>query len=114
MEIISKKRILSVTVVLFFALTITCPLVFALDLQTAKQQGLVGETISGYLKPVKPTPEVEKLVRDINSKRKEQYLRIANRRGVNLSAVEQIAGEKAIAKTPPGQYVKINGKWVKK
>lgn len=110
----SHKKTILTAMALFFILTITCLPVFALDLQTAKQQGLVGETISGYIKPVKSTPKVKQLVIDINNKRKEQYKNIAVKRGVPLSTVEQMAGKKAIEKTPPGQYIKANGKWIKK
>ncbi len=116
----SKIRKSLVTMAIFFILVITSLPVFALDLQTAKKQGLVGETTSGYIKPVQsikpiaPTLEVEQLVREINNKRKELYSNIAEKRGVSLHTVEQMAGKKAIEKTLPGQYVKINDKWIQK
>ncbi len=105
-----KKSLL----VLITALLITCQAAFALDLQAAKSQGLVGETLTGYLAPVKATPEVQQLVKTINTKRKAQYKKIAQRNGTSLQAVEQLAGKKAIEKTPPGQFVKVNGGWQKK
>ncbi len=100
--------------VLITALLITCQAAFALDLQTAKAQGLVGETLTGYLAPVKATPEVQQLVKTINTKRKAQYIKIAQRNGTSLQAVEQLAGKKAIEKTPPGQFIKAGGGWQKK
>ncbi len=100
--------------VLITALLITCQAAFALDLQTAKAQGLVGETLTGYLAPVKATPEVQQLVKTINTKRKAQYKKIAQRNGTSLQAVEQLAGKKAIEKTPPGQFIKAGGDWQKK
>ncbi|HEB69162.1 MAG TPA: DUF1318 domain-containing protein [Desulfobulbus sp.] len=100
--------------ILISALLITCQSAFALDLQTAKAQGLVGETLTGYLAPVKATPEVQQLVKTINTKRKAQYKKIAQRNGTSLQAVEQLAGKKAIEKTPPGQFIKTGGGWQKK
>jgi uncharacterized protein len=56
---------------------------------------------------------VTALVNDINAKRKAAYTDIAQRNGTALDAVEQLAGKKAIEKTPPGQYVKLpSGEWI--
>lgn len=96
-------------------LCIGCQTGFAIDLQTAKAQGLVGETPSGYLATVTSSdPGAAKLVKSINQKRKKQYQDIAKRNKTSLQAVEQLAGKKAIQKTPPGQYIQVNGAWKKK
>jgi uncharacterized protein YdbL (DUF1318 family) len=87
---------------------------FGLELQDAKGQGLVGETASGYLEAVKPGAEVNSLVREINGQRKAEYQRIASKNNIALSDVEALAGKKAIDKTPSGQYIKVNGSWVRK
>ena len=105
------KKILFLLFVIMF---ISCRAGFTLDLQAAKAQGLVGETLTGYLAPVKATPEVQQLVKTINTKRKAQYIKIAKRNGTSLQAVEQLAGKKAIEKTPPGQFIKTGGDWRKK
>ena len=105
------KKIISLTL---FALLLLCQPALSLDLKTAKAKGLVGETTTGYLAPVKATPEVQKLVKTINNKRKQHYLQIAKRNKTQLKAVEQLAGKKAIAKTPAGQFILVNGKWKKK
>ena len=87
----------------------------AIDLQSAKKQGLVGETASGYLSAVKPaSAEVKALMSDINAKRKHQYQSIAKRNNTSLSAIEQLAGKKAIEKSSRGSYVKPAGSWLKK
>jgi uncharacterized protein YdbL (DUF1318 family) len=88
---------------------------FALTLDSAKQQGLVGEQPSGYLGVVgKSTPDVEALVLDINQKRRSAYEGIAKRNGTDISAVEQLAGKKAIEQTPTGQFIRLpSGDWVK-
>lgn len=89
--------------------------VWALELRDAKEQGLVGETPSGYLEAVGiATQEVSDLLKNINLQRREEYQRIATKNNISLSDVEALAGKKAIEKTPPGQYVKIDGQWVKK
>ena len=85
---------------------------FSLTLGEAKSQGLVGEQPNGMLGVVKnATPELVSLVTDINLKRKAAYEKIAQRNGTNINVVQQLAGEKAIAKTPTGQFVKSAGQW---
>ena len=87
---------------------------FALDLGAAKSGGLVGETSSGYLAAVKPSGDVNELVKSINSQRKAHYQKIAKKNGISLQAVEVRAGQKAIEKTPAGEYVNSGGGWQKK
>lgn len=103
----------TITLILL-GLLLLCQPAMALDLRTAKEQGLVGETTSGYLAPVKATPEVKKLVATINAKRKQHYTQISQRNKTPLKGVEQLAGKKAIEKTPAGQFVNVNGSWKKK
>ena len=87
---------------------------FALELGDAKSRGLVGETYSGYLAAVKPSGDVNSLVESINSQRKAHYQKIAKKNGISLQAVEVRAGQKAIGKTPAGQYVNSGSGWQKK
>ena len=81
-------------------------------------QGLVGEKLNGYVGIVTatPTPEVKKMVDEINLRRRASYQGIADKTsGASLSAVEKLAAEKLIKKTPSGQYVETSpGQWVKK
>jgi len=77
------------------ALSLFASTAFALDLATAKGQGLVKETASGYLTAVKQSGEVQALVDDINSRRKVAYQKLAKESGAPLAAVEQRAGERA-------------------
>ena len=85
--------------------------VFSLTLKEAKHQGLVGEQPNGYLGAVKSSPDVSKLVADINQKRKAAYNGIAKRNDTNIGAVQALAGEKAVAKTPKGQFIKSSNGW---
>ena len=87
---------------------------FALELGDAKSQGLVGETSRGYIAAVKPSAEVDQLVSTINSKRKAHYQKIADKNGISLQAVEVRAGQKAIEKTGPGEFVNSGAGWEKK
>ncbi|MBO6851509.1 MAG: YdbL family protein [Marinobacter sp.] len=83
-------------------------------LESAKQQGVVGETPTGYLDVVKAGGEAREVVEAINSARRDEYTRIAEKHNIPVTQVETVAGKKAIEKTPSGQFVLINGQWVKK
>ncbi|MDH5181851.1 MAG: YdbL family protein [Gammaproteobacteria bacterium] len=94
-----------------------CTSAWAIDLQTAKAQGLVGEQPDGYLGLVSANAgaDVKAMMDDINSKRKALYQGIAQSNKTKLSVVENLAGAKAINKTPAGQYIKSPaGTWQKK
>ncbi len=87
----------------------------ALDIKEAKEQGLVGETTTGYIEALKPNnKDVSILVMEVNKQRKSVYEKIASDNGISLQAVELRAAEKAYQKTPAGQYIKLNGEWKKK
>jgi len=103
------------TTLLASCLLLMAQTAFAIDLQTAKTRGLVGESTSGYLEAVKaPDAEVKALIKDINEKRKQKFLEIAARNNISLKDVEALAGKKAIEKSEPGSYVKDGGGWHKK
>ncbi len=104
--------IFSLLLTVFLASPLTSA--FALDLDQAKQQGLVGETGAGYIAAVAPNPEAQELVKRINAERKERYLAIAKKNGTPVAAVEALAGKKAIEMTPSGQFIQNGGAWVKK
>ena len=90
---------------------------WAISLQDAKAQGLVGEQPDGYLGLVKgnASADVKAMMNDINAQRKQEYQRIAKRNNTKLDVVEALAGKKAIERTPSGQYVKLpSGQWAKK
>lgn len=105
-----KARVLFTTCLLLIAQP-----AYSIDLQTAKAQGLVGESPSGYLETVKsPSPETKALIKSVNSKRMQKYQEIATRNNTSLQAIEQLAGKKAIEKSKPGSYIKQSGSWQKK
>lgn len=86
----------------------------AIELDQAKEQGLVGEQTDGYLGIVKSAEGVPDLVKEINAKRKSKYEQLARQNNIKLEQVEALAGKKAIEKTQAGHYVFVNGDWVKK
>jgi uncharacterized protein YdbL (DUF1318 family) len=106
-----KKLLLTLFIVVSMGLNSA----WAIDLGSAKSQGLVGETPQGYLAAVgNPSAAVKSLIKNINSQRKKQFDAIAKKNGTSLAAVEQMAGKTAIDKTRPGNYVQVNGAWKKK
>lgn len=106
------KRFMSLIAALL--ISISTP-VFAMDLQQAKAQGLVGEQPNGYLGVVKATPEAINLANDINERRRAAYEKIARENGTTLDQVAAITGQTAIDKSASGTWVKTpEGQWVKK
>ena len=88
---------------------------YAIDLQSAKAQGLIGETPSGYLEAVtSASSETKALIESVNEKREQKYKEIASSNNTTLQAVEALAGKKAIEKSKPGSYIKPGGSWQKK
>lgn len=84
------------------------------QLDAAKQQGLVGETPTGYLDVVKAEGNASGIVDAINQARRDEYARIAQKHDIPVTQVETVAGKKALEKTPPGQFILVDDKWVKK
>ena len=90
---------------------------WAVDLHSAKAQGLVGEANSGYLAAVKkpPSNEVKALIADINAKRKAKFQSTAKTTGTTLAQVSNRFYELAVQKTAAGHYYQDkNGAWKKK
>jgi len=79
----------------------------------ARASGAVGERMDGYLGAVgTPTPEVKKLVADINIKRKQVYFEQAQEEHVTAEQYAFSAGCKAIDRTVAGEkYQAPDGSW---
>lgn len=84
------------------------------QLDGAKQSGLVGETPTGYLAVVRSGDHAADIVAAINEARREEYARIAEKHGISVTKVEAVAGQKAVEKTPAGQFIEVDGNWVRK
>lgn len=88
---------------------------FAISLQDAKSQGLVGEQTNGYLAQVQTNAEASALVEEINAKRKSHYEQIAKKNHISLETVAKLAAQKAITAADKGHIIQDNqGQWVKK
>lgn len=83
-------------------------------LPAAKEAGQLGEQPNGYLGVVKAGGSAAEVAQQINAARKEEYQRVAKSNGIALKDVETIAGQKAIERTPAGQYIQVSGNWVRK
>lgn len=116
--IIRKGRLAVLTALL--ALMASLPvLAISLDdaknqLESVKQQGLVGEMPTGYLGVVQAGGQAAAIVEVINQARRTEYVRIAERHDIAVSQVEAVAGQNALERTPAGQYIQVNGRWVQK
>lgn len=103
-----KKLLVLFTFVLSFSS-------FAIELPDAKEQGLIGEQTNGLLGIIESSTEVEVLVQTINEGRLAKYAQIAKKNGLTVDQVSVLVGEKAIKKTPAGQYIQNgSGQWVVK
>lgn len=90
-------------------------LAMALTLDQARQQGRVGETLSGYIAPLKQDAETLALVKRINAGRAEKYQELADGNHIAIDQVARTAGQKLVSRSPEGEYVRgINGQWLKK
>ncbi|MGT3209823.1 YdbL family protein [Yersinia enterocolitica] len=88
---------------------------FALTLEQAKQQGRVGETLSGYLAPVKKDAETLALVEQISIARAEKYQEVAQKNHISTEDVAKLAGQKLVNRAAAGEYVRgINGQWMQR
>lgn len=86
-------------------------------LQDAKAAGEIGEKRDGYvgLTGRNPTAELKTLVGEVNTKRKEQYKKVAKKTGARLREVTALAGERLIEEAAAGSYVEgPDGEWMKK
>ncbi len=90
---------------------------FAVDLESARAQGLVGERPDGLIGAVQSsvTPDVKSLVDSVNAARMKEYRSIAEKNGTPLDAVQAVAGEKQIEKAKQNKWYSMSsgGSWSK-
>ncbi|SMY33910.1 hypothetical protein PMAL9190_01369 [Photobacterium malacitanum] len=89
----------------------------ALNLQQAKQQGLVGEANNGFIAVINAThrTDVSQLIKTVNNHRQNTYNAISQSHDLSLIDVKQRAYLKAIEKTQSGNYYQdSDGGWRKK
>lgn len=90
---------------------------WAIDIHSAKDQGLVGEANTGYLAAVKtpPSAEVSSLISTVNQKRKAEFEKTAASTGATLEQVRLRFYELAVQRTESGHYYQDpDGNWQRK
>ena len=89
---------------------------WAIDIHSAKAQGLVGEAKTGYLAAIgTPNDEVKALVAEVNKKRRAEFQRAAKNTGATLQQVQFRFYQLAVERTKPGHYYQDEGGgWKKK
>ncbi|WP_261643531.1 YdbL family protein [Erwinia mallotivora] len=101
--------------VLLSVLLLIAPPLMALTLDEARKQGRAGETLSGYIAPLKQDSETLELVSKINQGREQQYRALAEKNNMSTVEVARIAGQKLVERAALGEYVRgLNGKWLQK
>ncbi len=88
---------------------------FALDLQSARSSGILGEKNDGYVAVLKPSAEANALAASVNAGRKAEYARISKENGQSLDVVGKVAAEAILNKISAGAaYQGADGSWKKK
>ena len=84
--------------------------------QSARAEGKVGEKMDGYLGIVgAATPDLRKMVDDINIRRRAVYAERAQAEGATLEEYAFTAGCLAISRTTTGEmYQAPNGSWTRR
>lgn len=106
-----KKLLTALTLLLVFQGA------WAIDIDSAKAGGLVGEANTGYLAAVKEpaSGEVRALIQEVNAKRKAEFQSTAEKTGATLQQVAFRFYELAVQRTARGHfYQDKSGRWVKK
>lgn len=98
------------------ALTFSSLPAFAMDLMTAKDKGLIGETDMGLVDAVNTTPKTDLsgLVQTTNKGRMDVYKATAAEQGISVTEVQKIAAQKLFNMAAKGHYLKTNGVWTQK
>lgn len=110
------KKSLSMSAAFLITLLLI-PSAYAVTLQEAKAQGLVGEQRDGYVGLVvsNAPAEVVALVRDVNEQRRQRYQQIAQQNNISIEQVAMVAYEQAVEATQAGHYIQdARGNWVRK
>ncbi len=89
--------------------------VFALDIKTARLNGLAGEVDNGLLAIPPDAPvEAEELIATINNLRRAEYAKVAAQNNLTIDVVGEMMFQKIYSRLPVRTWVKVQGKWIKK
>ncbi len=85
---------------------------WALDLQTARGQGLVGEMNDGYVTVLQASPAAVSLAADVNAKRRAEYQKISQANGQPVEVVAKLAAGQIVKNLGKGaKYQDTAGQW---
>lgn len=85
---------------------------FALDLQEARQSGVIGEKTDGYVSVLKPSAAASALASDVNAKRRAEYEKISKANSQPVDVVGKVAAEQIIQKLSKGAMFQTpSGGW---
>ena len=104
-------------IIMTILLTLAMHTAWAIDIGTAKQQGLVGEANSGYLAAINnpASTDVQALISSVNAKRKAEFEKTAIKTKTTVAQVSHRFYELAVQKTKAGNYYQdASGRWKKK
>ena len=113
-------RAVLISALLVIGFAIAAPSASAGDPQidAAKAQGLVGETIDGYLgltDAVTRDASLKRKVNEINARRRALFTQLAEDSGTTVEQVARVTGEKQLANAAPGQMIMgEDGVWTEK
>lgn len=112
------RTLISVLLVAGVAITLAAP-ASAGDpqIEAAKQQGVVGERIDGYLGIVDGGADatLTRLVQDINNKRRAVYDDLASETKTTPQQVARVSGEKLTGSASAGEFIMDDsGTWKQK
>ncbi len=100
-----------------FATVLCINSAYALSLQDAKSQGLVGERTDGYVGYVAtpPADDIKSMVKMVNNKRRSKFQETAKNNGITIEKVGILFYQRAVEKTKSNQYYQnTEGGWKKK
>jgi uncharacterized protein YdbL (DUF1318 family) len=88
---------------------------FALDLKTARLNGVAGEVDNGLLAIPPGAPvDAEELIATINNSRRAEYAKVAAQNNLAIEVVGEMMFQKIYSRLPAGTWVKVQGRWIKK
>lgn len=117
MEMMHRRRILTVLTLFLLAGIFAAPPAIAQSLDALRKSGVVGERYDGYLvlRQANAPADVRSLVTQVNAKRKKIYEERAKQQNVPADQVGQVYAKEIFQSAPSGTwFLGADGRWVKK
>ncbi len=106
---------ISVLTLIFMVGMVFSTAAFAMDLQAARDAGVVGERLDGYIGIIKMSAKARGLMQEVNGKRLIEYKRISKENNQPVDVVAKIAAKQIIAGLSKGHYYQAaDGSWQQK